>query len=51
MATVMFHGVYDLKSRKDDFAATKELLNRLPEKIQKAVAWTVQKEFHASATA
>lgn len=50
MATVMFHDAYDLKSRKDDPAATKELLNRLPEKMQKAVDGMVQKEFSAEAT-
>lgn len=50
MATVMFHDVYDLKSGKRDPEATKKLLNRLPVKIQKAVAGTVQKEFHAAAT-
>ena len=50
MATVMFHDAYDLKSGKTDPAATKELLNKMPEKIQKALGRMVQKEFQASAT-
>ena len=50
MATVMFHDAYDLKSGKPDPAATKELLSRLPEKIQKVVGGMVQKDFHAAAT-
>ena len=35
MATVMFHDAYDLKSGKTDPAATKELLNKMPEKFKK----------------
>ncbi len=50
MATVMFHDAYDLKSGKTDTAATKDLLSKMPKKIQKAVGGMVQKEFHAAAT-
>jgi hypothetical protein len=50
MATVMFHDAYDLKSGKNDPAATKDLFDRLPVKIQKAVDGMIQKDFHAEAT-
>ena len=50
MATVMFHDAYDLHSGKVDLAVTKEILSKLPPKIQQVVGATIQKEFRAAAT-
>jgi hypothetical protein len=45
MATVMFHDAYNLRSGKTDSAATKDLFDRLPVKIQKAVDGMIEKGF------